>query len=109
MATRRTARTVPGRAGRTALCALLAAAGVLLALGAVVDLWLQTLSFGGPDGAPDVGAAQAAPRLLLVALGTLGPLAAARLLLVGRVGAVTVVFAAAMTAVLALAVLGLTA
>jgi hypothetical protein len=107
MATRRPARTAPGMAGRTALCALLAVAGVLLALGAVVDLWLQTLSFGGPDDAPDVGAAQAAPRLLLVALGTLGPLAAARLLL-GRVGAVTVVFAAVTAAGLALAVLGLT-
>ncbi len=102
------ARSTPARSGRVALCAVLAAAGALLAVGAVVDLWVQTLSLGGPEGAPDVGAAEAAPRLLLVALGTLGPLAVARVLL-GRVGVATAVLAAGLGAVLALAVLGLTA
>ena len=88
------------------LCVLLAVIGALLAIGSVVDMWLQTVSFGGPEGSPDIGGGRAARGLLLVAVGTLGPLGAARLLL-GRVSLLSIAFSALTAVMLALAVLGL--
>ncbi|WP_432494946.1 hypothetical protein [Kineococcus gypseus] len=93
-------------AGKTVLCALAAVAGALLAVGAVVDLWLQTISFGGGGGAPHVGVAQVAPRLLLVVAGAGAPLVLARALL-GRVGRTHVLVAAAAACGSALLLLGL--
>lgn len=89
---------------RVAVCVLLALAGVLLALYAVVDLWLQTLDFGG--GAPEVSGRRVVGHLSLVAAGVLGPVAATRLLL-GRVAPALQAAAGVAGVLLGLAVLGL--
>ncbi len=97
-----------GGTARTVACLLLAVAGALLAVGAVFNLWLQSLNFGGPEGSPDITGEQVVGHLLIVAAGVLVPLAVARALL-GRVRSDALLAAAALGVALGAAVLGLSA
>ena len=91
---------------RLVACVLLALAGAALALGTLFDLWVGTLSFGGPDGVGRVTGAHIVGHVLLVIAGVGVPIAVTRLLL-GRIPTVALSLAGATAILLALAVLGL--
>jgi len=102
-----TSRHRPGAAasgGRIAVCAVLAVIGVLAAAGAAFDLWLHTVSFGGPRDS-ELGLGDVVGHLLLAGVSLAVPIFAARVLL-GRVPVWLAVTAIACAALLGVEVLG---
>lgn len=91
---------------RLVVCVLLALAGATLALGTLFDLWVGTLSFGGPDGATAPTGVELLVHVLLLLVAVGVPLAATRLLL-GRFSAVALSLGGVAAIMLVLAVLGL--
>lgn len=98
------------RAGRRAsrprvtVCVALTVVGVLVAAGAAFDLWLHTVSFGGPRDS-ELGLGDVVGHLLLAGVSLAVPVFAARVLL-GRVPVWLAVTAIVCAALLGVEVLG---